>query len=321
MGADIARRDGAAVRRHASSGDGEPKAEPRARADVGAAHEGREHACELLFGHAGTLVPASDDEALRVRGERQEDRGVFGCVAKRVARNVVDGPCDQVAVRIDDGIPLEHRLHGHVLLLGLEAEVVGNALEDVRETDGRLRHVGAVFKTGIGEKRLHQCVDVADLLLDASERVLRACGVAPRKLKRHLDARERAADLVAHVVKEPSLPCDEGLDLVRHAVEDALTGGSGRATIDSPAAINVEGDKATATIVWSSPNYDYMLVDGEKYEPVNKDGNSTFEIPVSVFDAEMEVTADTVAMSEPHEIDYTLNFDSTTAKEAEKTAK
>ena len=47
----------------------------------------------------------------------------------------------------------------------------------------------------------------------------------------------------------------------------------------------------------------------------------TFEIPVSVFDAEMEVTADTVAMSEPHEIDYTLNFDSTTAKEAEKTAK
>ena len=106
-----------------------------------------------------------------------------------------------------------------------------------------------------------------------------------------------------------------------YTMDVTLTGGSGRATIDSPAAIKVEGDKATATIVWSSPNYDYMLVDGEKYEPVNKDGNSTFEIPVSVFDAEMEVTADTVAMSEPHEIDYTLNFDSTTAKEAEKTAK
>ena len=85
-----------------------------------------------------------------------------------------------------------------------------------------------------------------------------------------------------------------------YTMDVTLTGGSGRATIDSPAAINVEGDKATATIVWSSPNYDYMLVDGEKYEPVNKDGNSTFEIPVSVFDAEMEVTADTVAMSEPH---------------------
>ena len=79
-----------------------------------------------------------------------------------------------------------------------------------------------------------------------------------------------------------------------YTMDVTLTGGSGRATIDSPAAINVEGDKATATIVWSSPNYDYMLVDGEKYEPVNKDGNSTFEIPVSVFDAEMEVTVSVV---------------------------
>ena len=72
------------------------------------------------------------------------------------------------------------------------------------------------------------------------------------------------------------------------------------------------------TIIWSSQNYDYMIVDGEKYEPVNKDGNSTFEIPVTVFDTEMEVTADTVAMSTPHEIDYTLNFDSSSMKKAEK---
>lgn len=102
-----------------------------------------------------------------------------------------------------------------------------------------------------------------------------------------------------------------------YTMEVTLTGGTGRATVDSPAAIKVEGDKATATIVWSSPNYDYMLVDGEKYEPINKDGNSTFEIPVDVFDAEMEITADTVAMSEPHEIDYTLNFDSSTVKKAD----
>ena len=61
-----------------------------------------------------------------------------------------------------------------------------------------------------------------------------------------------------------------------------------------------------------------MIVDGEKYEPVNKDGNSTFEIPVTVFDTEMKVTADTVAMSTPHEIDYTLNFDSSSMKKEEK---
>ena len=71
-----------------------------------------------------------------------------------------------------------------------------------------------------------------------------------------------------------------------------LTGGTGRASVESPAKVEIKDKEATATIIWSSPNYDYMIVDGEKYEPVNKDGNSTFEIPVTVFDAEMEVTAD-----------------------------
>ena len=103
-----------------------------------------------------------------------------------------------------------------------------------------------------------------------------------------------------------------------YETEVTLTGGTGRATVESPAKVEIKDKEATATIIWSSPNYDYMIVDGEKYEPVNKDGNSTFEIPVSVFDAEMEVTADTVAMSTPHEIDYTLNFDSSSMKKADK---
>lgn len=97
-----------------------------------------------------------------------------------------------------------------------------------------------------------------------------------------------------------------------------LTGGSGKSTIDSPALLKVEGDEAIAQIAWSSPNYDYMLVDGEKYTPVNEDGNSVFEIPVTVFDAEMEVTADTIAMSTPHEIDYTLRFDAASIRQAEE---
>lgn len=103
-----------------------------------------------------------------------------------------------------------------------------------------------------------------------------------------------------------------------YETEVTLTGGTGKATVESPAKVEIKDKEATATIIWSSPNYDYMIVDGEKYDPVNKDGNSTFEIPVSVFDAEMEVTADTVAMSTPHEIDYTLNFDSSSMKKADK---
>ena len=96
-----------------------------------------------------------------------------------------------------------------------------------------------------------------------------------------------------------------------------LEGGSGRATVDSPAALTVADGTMTATIVWSSPNYDYMLIDGEKYLPVNTDGNSTFEIPVAALDTALAVTADTVAMSTPHEIDYTLTFDSATLAAAE----
>lgn len=96
-----------------------------------------------------------------------------------------------------------------------------------------------------------------------------------------------------------------------------LTGGSGRATVESPAALTVADGTMTAVIVWSSPNYDYMLVDGEKYLPTNTEGNSTFEIPVAALDTELAVTADTVAMSTPHEIDYTLTFDSATLAAAE----
>ena len=89
-----------------------------------------------------------------------------------------------------------------------------------------------------------------------------------------------------------------------------LEGGSGRATVESPAVLRCEGGQFWATIVWSSPNFDYMKVNGEKYLQTNTEGNSTFEIPVAAFDQKLDVIADTVAMSEPHEVEYTLTFDS-----------
>lgn len=110
---------------------------------------------------------------------------------------------------------------------------------------------------------------------------------------------------------------DLNLEDGSYTIGVTLDGGSGKATVETPAALEIKDQKATAVIVWSSPNYDYMVVDGEKYEPTNKDGNSTFEIPVLGFDYPMPVTADTVAMSTPHEIDYTLTFDSTTLEKAE----
>lgn len=99
-----------------------------------------------------------------------------------------------------------------------------------------------------------------------------------------------------------------------HTIEVALEGGTGRASVESPAVIRKNGDEITAVITWSSPYYDYMIVDGQRYEPVNSDGNSVFEIPVASFDSPLEVVADTTAMSEPHEIEYTLKFDPASIK-------
>lgn len=102
-----------------------------------------------------------------------------------------------------------------------------------------------------------------------------------------------------------------------YTVELDFEGGSGKASISSPATINVADGKITATFEWSSPNYDYMIVDGEKYLPVNEDGNSVFEIPVASLDEPMTVIGDTVAMSKPHEIEYTITFHPDTVTEAE----
>ena len=102
-----------------------------------------------------------------------------------------------------------------------------------------------------------------------------------------------------------------------YTVEAVLEGGSGKASVENPVSITVKNGNVTAKLVWSSPNYDYMLVAGKKYTMTNTEGNSTFEIPVAEFDSKLEVTADTVAMSTPHEIDYTLQFDSSTIQEAE----
>ena len=95
-----------------------------------------------------------------------------------------------------------------------------------------------------------------------------------------------------------------------YSVEVSLTGGSGKARVESPAHLTVSDGVCTAEIVWGSKNYDYMKVEGVQYFPINTEGNSAFEIPVTVFDRPMAVIADTVAMSQPHEISYSLLFDS-----------
>ena len=102
-----------------------------------------------------------------------------------------------------------------------------------------------------------------------------------------------------------------------YTIELTMEGGSGRASIQSPAQITVADGAATARLEWSSPNYDYMLVNGEKYLPVNTEGTSVFEVPVEALDMPLAMIGDTVAMSTPHEVEYTVTFHSDTLQSAE----
>ena len=101
-----------------------------------------------------------------------------------------------------------------------------------------------------------------------------------------------------------------------------LEGGSGKASVESPCPVLERSGELLALITWSSSHYDFMIADGEKILPVNTEGNSQFEIPLKNLaesaaasqtealpaDCEMQVQADTTAMSTPHLVDYTLSF-------------
>lgn len=128
----------------------------------------------------------------------------------------------------------------------------------------------------------------------------------------------RADSLPPEAFQEGSFATVESLGLSdgTYTVSVRLEGGSGKARVESPAVLRIEGGAACATITWGSSSYDYMRIDEEKFLPLNTGGNSTFEIPVASFDRKLTVFADTTAMSTPHEIEYTLYFDSSTIEKA-----
>ena len=97
-----------------------------------------------------------------------------------------------------------------------------------------------------------------------------------------------------------------------YIVAITLTGGTGKAKIASPVQLVVKDGQMSAILVWSSSNYDYMKVNGVRYDAVIEEGHSTFTVPVASLEEPLPVVADTVAMSTPHEIEYTITFDPAT---------
>ncbi len=92
-----------------------------------------------------------------------------------------------------------------------------------------------------------------------------------------------------------------------YSCQVTLEGGSGKATVESPAEVSVTGENKTVKLVWSSSHYDYMFVDGVRFDnEATPEEHSVFTIPFSQFDKAFTVIGDTTAMSTPHEIEYTL---------------
>ena len=85
-------------------------------------------------------------------------------------------------------------------------------------------------------------------------------------------------------------------------------GGTGKVKITCE-EVTVKDGAAEAMIEFSSPHYEWVKKDEVTYEPENADEEdrktSRFRIPV-LLDEEQVISALTTAMSQPHEIEYTI---------------
>ncbi|WP_029231692.1 ABC transporter substrate-binding protein [Butyrivibrio sp. VCB2006] len=85
-------------------------------------------------------------------------------------------------------------------------------------------------------------------------------------------------------------------------------GGTGKACIKSPVEVTNDSGNLTARFVWSSKKYDYMIVNGVRYENENNGGESTFTVDIDSITGTLTVIGDTTAMSTPHEIEYRITW-------------
>ena len=85
----------------------------------------------------------------------------------------------------------------------------------------------------------------------------------------------------------------------------------------SPTCIVVKNNSVTAEIKFESPYYDYIIFEDKKYKSISNNGFSVFEIPFGNIYNDINITANTTAMSKPYNIDYVLSFDLNSVKAME----
>lgn len=149
-----------------------------------------------------------------------------------------------------------------------------------------------------------------------------ACSAFSKKREKWYDRTLvfQASSLPLAAFKSLDMTTAEDLQLTDgvYTVEARLEGGSGKAEVESPAALYVEEGLVMAEITFGSANYDYVIVDGEKCQLLNEEGNSSFLIPVAGFDYNLPITVDSIALGKPRELDYTICFESATITDAEE---
>ena len=121
------------------------------------------------------------------------------------------------------------------------------------------------------------------------------------RIHRSIAALLLAAILFSAALAEAALPDGE-------YAPDGFTfsGGSGKVTITCPKVV-LRGGEATATLVFSSPNYPRAMVDGAEYPATHDGDTSVFEVPAPL-NADFTVVGTTTAMSQPHDVAYTLHI-------------
>ena len=128
---------------------------------------------------------------------------------------------------------------------------------------------------------------------------------------------DRVLVFKSDLLPESAFKSDLLLKNGKYFIDISLNGGTGRVSLVSPSQITIEDRKIIARIEWNSPYYDYIIVDDNKYEPINTEGNSIFEIPLNNIEDDLNIIANTTAMSNPHKIEYTLSFDLNSIKSME----
>ena len=131
----------------------------------------------------------------------------------------------------------------------------------------------------------------------------------PRTLLFRADSLPEAAWRGAQAVTAQSLGLADG----EYRVDVSIAGG--KASLQSPARMTVEGGACRATLVFGTKKIDYVIVDGEKILPEENPDGAAFTVPVAAFDRGLSVIVDSTAIRPAIETPYTVTFDSASIAE------